>query len=188
MIPTLDEVLLRWPFGLASRIRIGFFRALGMTIGAGCRIESIRLRRPSRIRMGDHNAFSEGCWLWPPDTPGECVIRVGSRNYFNRDVMLDANLLISIGDDNMIGPGVYVTDANHGFRSDRLVREAPMEAAPVRIGNDCWIGARAIVLAGVQIGDGAVVGAGAVVTKSVDAGAIVAGVPAVAIGARGGLS
>ena len=50
------------------------------------------------------------------------------------------------------------------------------------------VDADVIVLAGVQIGDGAVVGAGAVVTKSVDAGAIVAGVPAVAIGARGGLS
>ncbi|MBI3195913.1 MAG: sugar O-acetyltransferase, partial [Rhodospirillales bacterium] len=31
-------------------------------------------------------------------------IRVGHRNYFNRDCILDANGLIDIGDDNMFGP------------------------------------------------------------------------------------
>lgn len=46
------------------------------------------------------------------------------------------------------------------------------------IGNDVWIGKRAIIKAGVKIGDGAVVGAGAVVTKDVPPYAIVAGVPA----------
>jgi virginiamycin A acetyltransferase len=46
------------------------------------------------------------------------------------------------------------------------------------IGNDVWIGARAIILAGVQIGDGAVIGAGAVVTQDVPAYAISGGVPA----------
>ena len=186
MIPTLDEMLLRWPYGLASRVRIRFFRALGMSIGARCRIEAVRLRRPGRIRLGDDNALSEGCWLWPPDSPGESVIRIGNRNYFNRDVMLDANLLISVGDDNMFGPGVYVTDSNHDFRSGRRLNDAPMEVAAVQIGNDCWVGAKAIILSGVQIGDRAVIGAGAVVTKNVEASAIVAGVPAVQIGARGG--
>ena len=46
------------------------------------------------------------------------------------------------------------------------------------IGNDVWIGARAIVLDGISIGDGAIVGAGAVVTKDVPAYAIVGGIPA----------
>jgi maltose O-acetyltransferase len=99
--------------------------------------------------------------------------------------MLDGNLMISIGDDNMFGPGVYVTDANHQFRSALRLSVAPMEATPVRIGSDCWIGARAILLAGVQVQDRAVVGAGAVVTRNVEASTIVAGVPAVQIGTRG---
>lgn len=46
------------------------------------------------------------------------------------------------------------------------------------IGNDVWIGHRAIIMAGVTIGDGAVIGAGAVVTKDVPPYAIVGGVPA----------
>jgi len=185
MIPAPDEIFLRWPYGLASRIRILFLRTLGMRIGARCRIESIRVRRPGRIRIGDANALTEGCWVWPQDGPGECVIRVGDRNYFNRDVMLDANHLISIGDDNMFGPGVYVTDSNHGMRSGSRISDTPMETAAVRIGSDCWIGAKAIILPGVQVGDHAVIGAGAVVTKSVEAWTIVAGVPAVTIGTRG---
>ena len=41
-----------------------------------------------------------------------------------------------------------------------------------------WIGARAIVLAGVSVGRGAVAGAGAVVTKDVPPMAVVAGNPA----------
>ncbi len=47
-----------------------------------------------------------------------------------------------------------------------------------KVGNDVWIGSRALVLQGVTIGDGAVVGAGAVVTRDVPAYAIVAGNPA----------
>lgn len=45
------------------------------------------------------------------------------------------------------------------------------------IGNDVWIGHRAIIMAGVNVGDGAVIGAGAVVTKNVPPYAIVGGVP-----------
>ncbi len=46
------------------------------------------------------------------------------------------------------------------------------------IGNDVWIGSKAIILQGVKIGTGAIIGAGAVVTKDVPPYAIVVGVPA----------
>ena len=48
----------------------------------------------------------------------------------------------------------------------------------VTIGNDVWIGARAIILSGVTVGDGAVIGAGAVVSRDVPPYAVVAGNPA----------
>lgn len=48
----------------------------------------------------------------------------------------------------------------------------------VTIGNDVWIGHRAIVMPGVTIGDGVAVGSGAVVTHDVPDFAIVVGVPA----------
>jgi acetyltransferase-like isoleucine patch superfamily enzyme len=52
------------------------------------------------------------------------------------------------------------------------------EFAECKIGNDVWIGSRAIVLDGLTIGDGAIVAAGAVVTKDVPAYAVVGGTPA----------
>ncbi|MDW5286458.1 CatB-related O-acetyltransferase [Alteromonas macleodii] len=51
-------------------------------------------------------------------------------------------------------------------------------ASELKIGNDVWIAAGAVVLRGVTIGDGAVVGANAVVTKNVPPYAVVAGNPA----------
>lgn len=52
------------------------------------------------------------------------------------------------------------------------------EYSYINIGNDVWIGTRAIILDGVNIGNGAVIAAGAVVTKDVPPYAIVGGVPA----------
>jgi chloramphenicol O-acetyltransferase type B len=49
---------------------------------------------------------------------------------------------------------------------------------PTRIGNDVWIGRRALVLSGVTVGDGAVIAAGAVVGRDVPPYAVVAGNPA----------
>lgn len=47
-----------------------------------------------------------------------------------------------------------------------------------RIGENCFIGGRAIILPGVRIGDQCLIGAGAVVTRDVPPGSIVAGNPA----------
>ena len=62
-------------------------------------------------------------------------------------------------------------------RKDGVNYDATTKGKTV-IGNDVWIGSRAIILAGVTVGDGAIIGAGAVVTKDVPPYAVVAGVPA----------
>lgn len=176
----LEYILLVAARGAASRLRIACYRLFGMKLGARNRMEGGgRVRRCSQIQIGTFNAFTQGAWLWPVDAAYDGIrIRIGDRNYFNRGLMIDACGLVEIGDDNMIGPDVYITDSNHQFGEGLRPGERPMAAGRVRIGNRCWIGAKAVILKDVELGDGCVVAAGAVVTRSVAPAQRVAGVPA----------
>lgn len=176
----LEHLLLSAPRGFASRIRLFIYRRLGMKLGRRNRMEGGgRVRRCRQIEIGSFNAFTQGAWLWPQDADHDGIrIRIGDRNYFNRGLMIDACGLVEIGDDNMIGPDVYIADSNHRAGPGLRPADQPMQAGHVRIGNRCWIGAKAVILKDVQLGDGCVVAAGAVVTCSVAPGARVAGVPA----------
>jgi maltose O-acetyltransferase len=166
--------------GVASRLRLTLYRSLGMKAGVHNRMEGLgRVRRCSQIEIGSYNAFTQGCWLWPDNQNYEGVrIRIGNRNYFNRNLMIDACGLVEIGNQNMVGPDVYITDSNHRFGSGLAPNEQPMDTGKVKIGNRCWIGAKVVILKDVELGDGCIVGAGSVVTKSVAPGSVVAGVPA----------
>ena len=185
---SVEYVLFTATRGAASRLRLLMYRLLGMKMGKRNRIEGGgRVRRCSQIELGSYNAFTQGAWLWPNDVDYDGIrISIGDRNYFNRNVMIDACGLIEIGNQNMFGPDVYITDSNHRYGSGLTPNEQPMVAGKVKIGNRCWIGAKAVILKDVELGDGCVVGAGAVVTKSVAPGAVVAGIPAKLLPACGG--
>lgn len=59
--------------------------------------------------------------------------------------------------------------------SHEMIRALYVET---RIGSRCFIGARSIIMPGIEIGDGSIVAAGSVVTKNVPPRSIVAGNPA----------
>jgi maltose O-acetyltransferase len=93
---------------------------------------------------------------------------------------------VTLGRDVMMGPDVMILAGNHNFdRVDIPMRLQGQERERCLIGDDVWIGARAIILGGVTIGSGAVIAAGAVVTRNVAALAIVGGNPARVIRFRG---
>ncbi len=115
-------------------------------------------------------------------------IHIGNNVSINhRCLFVDSNR-ITIGNNVLIAPGVQINTSTHPVAlEERLTKGWTPEsgeyfcrtrALPVTIGDGCWIGAGAIILAGVTIGDGAVVAAGAVVTKDVEPNTIVGGVPA----------
>ena len=111
-------------------------------------------------------------------------ITIGDRSFININcTVLDAPIsegAISIGQDCLIGPNVQLLAVSHAVNPTQRLNKENF-AAPITIGNNVWIGAGVIVLAGVTIGDNAVVGAGSVVIKSVAPNTVVAGNPAVKI-------
>jgi acetyltransferase-like isoleucine patch superfamily enzyme len=92
----------------------------------------------------------------------------------------DEPFLIEIGDHVTVSSRVSLIThdgATWVFR-DRPEYKGLQRFGRIRIGNNCFIGERSIVLPGVSIGDNCVVGAGAVVTRSVPDNCVVAGSPA----------
>jgi maltose O-acetyltransferase len=105
-------------------------------------------------------------------------LRIGHHVSINVGVYIDASGDVVIGDNVAIGQHVMILTHSHELGSSAR-RAGPLRPAPVRIGAGAWIGARSVVMPGVEVGDGAVVAAGAVVTADVPADTLVAGVPAV---------
>lgn len=105
-------------------------------------------------------------------------VRIGDRTVVGRHTMITAKNSIRIGNDVLIGAYVQIIDHGHGIAPGKPIREQSAVIGEIEIGNDVWIGAGAKILNNVKIGDGAVIGSNAVVTKSVEANAIVGGVPA----------
>src|SRR5581483_7981427 len=92
-----------------------------------------------------------------------------------------ANSRIVIGDYTFIAHDVVLADSAFGIpfeeRSDRPAASTS-GTTTINVGNNCWIGARAVLLAGAVLGEGAIVGAGAVVDCEVPAYTLAAGNPA----------
>lgn len=106
-------------------------------------------------------------------------LKVGSDTFIGSGSVIAAREKIVIGCDGLIGEGVTIRDQDHGTQLDgQAYRLQPYRTAPIIIGHNVWIGARASILRGVSIGDNAVIGANSVVVSDVPEGAVVAGAPA----------
>lgn len=104
-------------------------------------------------------------------------IEIGDNSGIGVDCFIRGPL--KIGNNVMMGPEVQILTKNHIIeRTDISMIEQGSYVKPVLIGNDVWIGTRAIILPGVEIGDGSVIGAGSVLTKNIEPYSIVGGVPA----------
>ena len=83
---------------------------------------------------------------------------------------------VEIGDNVIIASHSVITSQTHDRNSKLYRKENIMK--PVKIGDNVWIGAGAIILPGVSIGNSSIVGAGSVVTKDVLSNTVVMGIPA----------
>jgi putative colanic acid biosynthesis acetyltransferase WcaF len=110
---------------------------------------SARVKFPWNLILEDHACLSPGC------------------NVYNlAPITLKARCTIA--------QEVYLCAGTHDFSKPSL----PLMVGEITVGEDAFVGVRALVLPGVEIGPGAIVGAGAVVTRDVSPWTVVAGNPA----------
>ncbi|TNH27613.1 acyltransferase [Micromonospora orduensis] len=148
----------------------------------------VRVRRAIRgLALAGRFAARGDNFTFDPDGVYTCeTIEVGHNvDLGYRPILMAARARIRIGDNVMFGPEVTIRGGNH--RIDQVgvpmiaVGKEPGDESHdrgVTIGDDVWVGTRAVILHGVTIGRGAVIGAGAVVTRSVPPYAVAAGNPA----------
>lgn len=170
--------------------------ASGVELGDGARLgcPPLVFRHPqARISLAANVALA-GSWLENPICSGDrmvlAAVEPGAQIIVGPGSGLSCCTIyavakVEIGARVMVGAGshIYDTDFHPVSSTERVQHDrTAIHSAPVYIEDEAWIGARAIILKGVRVGRGAVVAAGAVVSKTVPAGAIVAGVPATIVG------
>ena len=132
-------------------------------IGPGVRMApNVSLRNGERIKIGAYAHIGGRCSLWAGNSVGK----------------------ITLGRHALLGPEVFITASNYQIEPGTPVMNQPKLERDVVIGDDVWLGARVVVVPGVEIGDGCVIGASSVVTRSIPAGSIAVGNPARIVGQR----
>lgn len=121
------------------------------------------------IAFGEADVFSGG------------NISIGNNCKINPGVFLNGRSGIIIGDNVTLSHGAKIIstgyDVEHWMATGERIH---FTDKPISIGNNCWIGANAIILPGVKItGEFVIIGAGAIVTKDItESRVLVAGNPA----------
>lgn len=115
-------------------IRKKLYKSCGMQIGAGARIGI------GTVVVGPEN------------------ITIGKRSVINEFCHLDGRGGLKIGNDTSVSVYTTIITAGHDKDSEKF----RFRASKTKIGDNVWIGARAIILEGSVIDDFAVIGAGCV--------------------------
>lgn len=105
-------------------------------------------------------------------------LTLGANAHIGIGTIITCRDAITIGDDALIAEYVTIRDQDHRYGGPVPTAQNGFATAPVVIGNNVWIGAKATITKGVTIGDNAVIAAGAVVTQDVAPNTVVGGIPA----------
>lgn len=137
------------------------------------------------LQVGDQTTFGfplacrlgNGEIMMQPRTP-EAEIVIGRNTIFNNNTVVCALQSVRIGNDCRIGDGVSIVDADFHEINPATRDHSAGVVKPVSIGDNVWIGSRAMVLKGASIGDNSVIAAMSVVTSAIPANCVAGGIPA----------
>lgn len=120
--------------------------------------------------------LDETTWIVPPfySDFGQ-FIRFGKKVFVNSGCIFMDRGGITLEDGVFVDPNVNIITENH---AEQPLLRHNVYAKPILIKQNAWIGAAAVILAGITVGENAIVAAGAIVTKDVPDNAIVGGNPA----------
>ena len=171
-------------FTLLHKIRQFTLRRKIDTLGENVFIEkNVKiLRFPKNVQIGNQVVLKEGARICSCNQNAK--INIGENTTFGYHSFLFSSESVEIGNNCLIAPFVYIVDSDHNIEKGKLINEQPNSTAPVKIGNDVWIGTGAKILKGVSIENGAVIAAGAIVRNDVKAYEIHGGIPAKKISDR----
>ena len=135
----------------------------------------IRTHNDSSIEIDDNVRIDRGVRLLAAN---KAQIKICSGARIGLYTVLNGGDSIFVGKKSLISGFVYLQTSMHRYKGAGAIQNQGYDHAPVRLENDTWLGAHAVILPGVEIGQGAIVGSNAVVNKNVAPQAIVGGVPA----------
>lgn len=147
-----------------------------VVIGNGVAIiQGLQIRGPGRVVLG------EGVIVWESSVlrthTREARIAIGDRTRMLRAYFSCAREIL-VGQECIIAPAKILDTDFHSIRANRHSKDSLVRVAPVRLGDNVWIGERAAVLAGTKIGKNSVVGFAAVCMREYPDNVILLGNPA----------
>lgn len=182
--------MLKNKYSLSEKIQLAFWLMRTKLIDKRARI----FRFPMVIRGRQYIDFGEklttgvGCRFdcFPGKDPDKVKLIFGKNIQINDYVHIVAMDKIVIGDNVLMASHIFISDNSHGSYKcnfeDSDPRIPPTEreyvTAPIKIGNNVWLGEGVCIMPGVTIGEGCVIGAHSVVSKSIPDYSIAVGAPA----------
>ena len=147
--------------------------------GTGCTLEG-----GDRIVIGTNSLIGPGSELLVyekhVDRPLDSKLVIGDHVRITARCRITCAGTVTIGDDALFAPDVFITDHNHGMDPEAPGGYSPQDISirDVTVCEGVWLGQRVCILPGVTVGEHSIIGAGSIVSHDIAPYSIAVGAPA----------